>query len=94
MPNMADRNRYMRKEKYRRLSFTSLMMLVIFRDVADRVQADGAADNADDQRHDDGELVHEQAVLDLHRMPEVNSKPIMITQLDRPRESREGIFLT
>src|SRR5271157_2705520 len=43
-----------------------LMVLVIFGKVADCVQADGASDDADDQRHDDGEFVYEQAVFDLH----------------------------
>ena len=46
--------------------FYFLMVLVIFRDIADRVQTYGAPDNADDQRHDDRELIDEQAVLDLH----------------------------
>jgi len=43
-------------------------MFVVFRHVAEPVETDGAADDADDQCHDDGELVHEQGVFDLDRM--------------------------
>ena len=56
----------MRKKKYLGLCFHLLVVLVIFRDVSDRVKTDGASDNTDNQRHDDGELIHEQAVLNLH----------------------------
>ncbi|OPY03904.1 MAG: hypothetical protein A4E66_02653 [Syntrophus sp. PtaB.Bin001] len=45
--------------------FHFLVMLMIFRKIADRIETDGAADNADNQRHDDGKLIDEQAVLDL-----------------------------
>lgn len=68
------------------------MVLMIFRNVADRVETDGAPDNAHDQRHDDGELIHEQAVLDLHRTAGGNLKGYHNQRLDHDEHHGEVSF--
>ena len=88
----AHENKEQREEKRPAVRDVTMRHFVVFPHVTQRIKADAATDQAVDQGHDDGELVHEQILRHLQMCAGGEFKPDHQSCLSQHQQYNQRLF--